>query len=440
MPRVYYPRAAAILTVLLDDFSAVGGTSIVDITAGPIDLEWKRNSYREADTFRVTLDYRDLPLDPRAVRSILVTLLCADVGAPDGQLAEDEHVVFLGYADEPSVALDAGREVVVLEGRDHTGVFLDTKWPGTAIDVSGSLADAVAQVLANVPGFESMTTAFSQSVLGATVGSAGKTKWSPQSSDDCWTVLSELCSLAGAIPVVEFDRLLILSASDFSGRKAAETGLERTFGGHGAVFAYGDNIERLTWRRKMNETRSAQVEIRCWNPAIREVRTATWPLTPIVTAKRLDKDGKAAVETAPLHRYPVVGAYTLPELQALAKNVYEELARDQFEGELETREMVDLDEGTPLPMLGNGDIVTVRWAGLPAAIESMSPAEAVAWLSSGAQGLEPAAAQALVLSWGKAKTLASTFYVKEVSHRWTRADGYSATVRFINALGVGGTT
>ena len=100
----YYPRAAVVLTVLLEDWADGSGNDTLTVEVVPRTLEWVRNHAREADTFRVSVDWRDLPIDPRAARSILVTAAVADAGTAGGTLRYDRsNAVVMGYADEPRI-------------------------------------------------------------------------------------------------------------------------------------------------------------------------------------------------------------------------------------------------------------------------------------------------------------------------------------------------
>ena len=128
----FYPRCDVVLEILLEDFADGDGETVLDIVTVPRSATWIRDHQRSADTFELELDYRDLPIDPRLARAIRVSILCADVGAPDARLDpdNDNHRAFLGFVDQPETLLDDSGERVRLEGRDYTALFLDTTWSG----------------------------------------------------------------------------------------------------------------------------------------------------------------------------------------------------------------------------------------------------------------------------------------------------------------------
>jgi len=434
--RAYYPRCGVILDVLLEDFAGGVSSTTYTIEAIPRKVEIKRNSHREADTVRVELDYRDLPLDPRTLRAVRMRVLLGDTRDPGVELSADvlRFQAFIGFADVPETMLAESGETVTLEGRDYTGQWLDQGWDGTAIDISGPLSDVVLDVASHVTGMDGIGIEYSEGASGVMLSTIlGKTKFAPHQGDDCWTVLVDLCGRAGLIPLFNFDTLQILSASDFSSAPSPDVGIVPQFGGRRPAFLYGENVSRLTFKRRFNEQRTKQIEVRCWDAQKRLYTSAKYPPAPIILSKKISAKGKVSEQAAPILPYYVQGPYDPATLAAMAKRIYEEAARQQIEGEIETAEMVDLDGMTDLPLVGNGDGVVVT-LGTPivSAIDGMSDAEAVAFLSSGPRGLDPVVAGALVAARALAGKLATTFYVQSANHEWSRDEGYKLSLKFIN--------
>lgn len=413
---VYFPRALAVISVLFD-----GDDTRRTFEAVPRSVEWLRNTTRQADTFRLELDYRDFPLDPRTLRSVLVLLYCADVQAPTARIdpARRDQLVFAGYADEPETVLSDSGEVVTLSGRDYTGLLLDYRWGSEAVDVERPLRSVVESILETVPGASTLPVEFGAGSAGTDLSTlTGKTIWSPQSDDDAWTVLSELCAIAGLVPVVELDTLRILAAEEL--------------GAAAVTLLYGWNISRLRFTRRFNEARSGQVELHCWDPQKRTARSAVFPAEPVVVRRRISPSGQVSSQAAPTLRFNVEGAYTVPELEAIAERIYTSAAREQIEGELETRELEDLN-GVSLPQLSNGDALeVVLGTQLQADIAHLSAAEAEQRLTSGPHPMDPLVARAFVAGWQLAQNRSSRFYVKQAQHAWDREQGYRVVITFIN--------
>lgn len=422
---IYYPRALVVLSVLLDDLVVGAESTVHTFEVEPRRVEWERNPARVADTFRLELPWRELPLDPRAVRSVLVAIYCGDGTVNTRSRA---LLVFMGYADEPEVAFGERGDRVTLAGRDYTALLLDHRWTGGSLDLRKPMATLIRQVLDAVPGAAGLRVQ-AEGASGAVVleGLVGRRYLPPGEGDDAWSLLTDLAGRAGLLLTVELDAVVLRPA-----------GVTTT---PSARFIWGQNLLSLQLKRRMNERRSAQIEVRCWDDAAAQARLARYPDQPIVLRKKVGADGKVAADNAPLRPYYVSGRWTVAQLRELARGVYEEEARQQIEGSLETAELFDGDTGIDLPTVANGQRILIEWGqDWQAGVAGMSAAEAVAWLVAPPRSLNPTVAAAVVQSGALADRLASTFYVHRARHRWTAEDGYRLSVDFINLVGAGGRT
>jgi len=423
----YYPRCNVVIDVLLEDFAGGASGDLLTIVTTPRSLEWTADHHRSADTFSMELDYKDLPLDSRLARSIRVMVLCGDTGDSDGKLdpANPDHRAFVGFVDAPETTLDGSSETIRLEGRDYTCLFLDRTWAEGGFSIDERLSVLVDTILQHTPGAEDIPVTYSAGAADALPAVAlGKAWFTPQPDDDTWTVLVQLCGLVGLLPVIRGDTLEIRSPNAFGSRSVA--------------FRYGVDVERLSFKRKFQEATTRQIRVVAWNPATRTSSEAVYPTTPIVTRRKVSAQGKVTSETAPEIRYPIEGAYTPAELLGIAQGFYEEAARREVEGVLVTRELRDIT-GAAVPMLANGDTLGIRLAANLPNIAGLSKGEAVALLTGARWGLPAGIADQLVSAWVKAEGLASTFYVRQVRHRWEIGRGYSAEIAFNNFIVAGGT-
>lgn len=436
-----HPRCGVVLDALLEDFGDGSSGQVVTVEAVPRMAEIRRNDHRSADTVRIELDASRFPFDPRALRSVRVRVLLGDVGSPDGRLAIDDarFMAFIGFVDVPELKMSAAGAVVSLEGRDYTGVFLDTRWSGAAIDIARPLGDVIAEIVGSVPGTDGLVIGYSRGAESLDLPTViGRTKFSAQSDDDVWTLLCDLCGRAGLIPVIELDMLLILTPADFGVDRATFLSSE-TFAPNKATFRYGENLVSLRYKRSFIESKSKQVEVRCFDETSRRTTIVRYPEQPLVTRRKVGADGKVTTETAPILPWYVSGAHTEADLLAVAERIYTEAARQQVEIELETREMRDLDDQVDVPILGNGDRVRVTLGdGLASGIAGMSRAEAVAFLTRGRDPMTEATASAIVDACARAEKLAVEFYLREAVHKWTHDDGYTFSATLINYVGSGG--
>lgn len=423
-PRVYYPRCLVQLQVVFDSLTATDDDRVHNFTVEPREVTVERNSYRAADTATIKLDYSDAPFDPRAVKAMNATVLMGDAESADGDLSEfaEDYLIWEGAIDEPSINLSESGETVTLEGRDYTGIFLDTKWMGGAIDLTPPLEDVLAAVKATVPGLETIDFIWYDDADSVVLSKIfGKTKFAPQPDDDVWTVIVDLCNIAGLLPVIELDAMIVRGATSSVG--------ETVVG-----FNYGTDVESLEFSRKLNGARNSQILVRCWDDQARKTREAKYPPDPIVTGKRVSKKGKVTPQLAAILPFSVQGAYSEADLSAKAQQIYEGLAREQVDVKLTTREMWSDNER--LWLMQASDVVVVRLGKDDlGSLKGVSQAEATNFLQ--ARGYSADVARALVAAGRRAEDLATTFYVKSARHKWSRDNGYELELELINFVGVG---
>lgn len=418
---VYHPRMRALLDILPDGFGADEADSAPAYDVIPRSVEIERNGFREADKFTLELDYSDFPFDPRSIRSCRVAIHLQDTGDPQRDIAWNDRssLRFVGFVDEPKTSWSEGGEVVRFTGRDYTGVLLDSKWDGTMVRVDRPFATVVREVVSQAPGAEEVSIDMPANLATAVIaGRLGKKKWAPPKNATVWGVLVELCQLLGVLPNFELDTLVIRAADDFASGSA--------------LLLWGFNVLNLEFSRNLTEIRTKQIRVKSWDPVAGVSREGTWPIEPIIVKKRVSTKGKVTLDAAPLETFNVQGSFSPEQLRDIARGIYEEGARQQIEGMLETREMADLI-GDDLTRLANGDALVVQLSkDDPSTFTGLSSAAAVRRLVEGPARMRPEVARALVVASRNADRLASTFYVQRATHRMDRENGYSLRVAFIN--------
>jgi hypothetical protein len=82
---IYYPQCAVKLRVTWEDFgskdSSLLQVSDIDIQCRTVMVD--RNDYSEADTVKLTIDYKAFPFDPRCVRSCGITVFMQNIKKMD---------------------------------------------------------------------------------------------------------------------------------------------------------------------------------------------------------------------------------------------------------------------------------------------------------------------------------------------------------------------
>jgi hypothetical protein len=201
---VWYPGCKARLKIRLEDMNAgfvppalapasgsgpesFGSGSIDDIVDGanqfvtlgadivPTSCTVELNSYRMADTCKLTIPFSRLPIDPRLIRALTVQIFAgvyepsewaAANGHPgaDGMLLPDmptpltgvpdsfggyTNEIFRGFADDYSITLNESDGTIEIEARDLTGELIDAEIPPNSLeDLPGFLRlDEAIQLL-----------------------------------------------------------------------------------------------------------------------------------------------------------------------------------------------------------------------------------------------------------------------------------------------------
>lgn len=151
----------------------------VSLTRVPKSANVELPAIRKAGTFKLTFDFRDLPLDPRAVRSVGVEIYMGSVLADDfangvTQVGGRErtsmlmqaartnllqqnvkNLVLKGLADSWHVSHTGNGSTVSIEGRDLTGMFLNTPiTPALVASVkleNVEIHEVIAQIVKTLP-------------------------------------------------------------------------------------------------------------------------------------------------------------------------------------------------------------------------------------------------------------------------------------------------
>lgn len=438
--RLYFPRALVV-------FQAVFASGVVtqfDVVPRSVDV--RRNSARKADEATVEIDYVDLPLDPRTLQSLHIAIHienAVDITFP--MWPSRLNLRFVGNVDEPQVTLSESSDVLRLTARDYTAVLMGRSWQECAVEIPGVGAAAAVKGLAiATPAGHTLFTIVEAIRLQlmpltlptyvpftelASVGKAvpnlvtNRLFWTPADKNaTAWDVLNGLCDLFGFLPSFDLDLLTI-----------------RTAAGDGFGFAtmvYGQNVSKLVFKRDLTRSKPHAVKVTAFNQVLGVPFSAYWsdkgPVPPVPAPSV--ETGKPSTTPGKVFEYHLPAAnYQVTDLVEIAHRIYDESAKSRIEGEIETRDLTDITQVNSLLGLKNGDRLTMKIG--PEAVTALSgksAAEAVAYL---ANPLRPGAlpvpvATLLVQAWTAANNLSVQFYVTEASHKWSRDDGYTLTVRF----------
>lgn len=453
---LYYPQGAIILRVRWEDFGS-GSPVLQETTVIPVScrtLRVERNDYTEADTFKATIDYKSFPFDPRCMRACGITIAIEDrkrVFRRSNDLAliepNEDNVVFQGFADEGSVLFDDETRTVQLEGRDFTSLFVDVKRVNTDpiplskpldviiqglideqeatkdITVENRTGDALPTLAKLAPDFNPVTSVKNQ-----------------KRKETYWDIIQDILNRVGLIGYIEIDKLVINKPQNIFEKRQIKQ------------FIYGGNVKDLKFTRKLGRAKNYNVKVTSANLLEKRVEIALIPEEATnekfvanfgntrITIPQLDKDGKKIEppKDADFISFPVKDIADKEQLIKIGESIYEEMSRQQIEGNFTTFEMEIPEELKGISTepvifskMRNGTAIKIYLSNeeLGRITSTSNRAEKVAFLIS--RGYPKDLASAFADSLNRINT---AFYVKAVSYEISQDDGFTMEVDFINFI------
>ena len=466
--------------------------------------------YRQAGKWNLTLLYKDLPLDPRMIRAIGVEIYAGAVSAANFQtglfeqvkpgqprksvvdtaakngLLNPDNLVLVGVADEDGITLGRGN-LIHIEGRDLRGVLLDAKVRPenlAKIDLSQNIVQVVVDIIATHPlmgavrvdfmgsdwpnGIPSpgvvgdltkvntvMTTASGSATSGARPAGGAGQSWT------LWDAITKYCYLVGAIPYFIGETLWVrraFSLYDYqlnpnhlpSVPVPFANGQPRPALPHPnyRCMVYGRNILTLEMKRKLGGTaKTPVVEVVCTDTSsktrgMNRLLVARWPPTPDATS--VSPSGDSALTD--IMRIPVYGISSQTRLEEIAHQVWEEVARGEITGSVETKDLCSFagnNDDADIIRMRPGDPVEIVVNAENPIDEYPIVGDAGAWEVAAATQVQmltekigdKALAQAIVdTRSGKIAELQRTFRVNSVHFAWDANVGIAVDFTFNNYI------
>jgi hypothetical protein len=364
--------------------------------------------YRQAGTFSLTFDFKDLPIDPRTVRASAVEIHLGAVSPDDFATGmrrkeengtrrsvltpSDDNRLMVGLVDEWEVEhTDSGSEVT-MKGRDMRGILLDSplssKRPNfetpasilQALDLSQTIDNVVRQIISFHPEGRQFTVAVNAAEWpggqlpaglpanviprhrkGARGQRAGGRSNVQGQADQMtyWDAIVRFCYLVGAIPYFDGTTLRVRPVRSIFDQERAgfdpsiptpfRPDQPREVGGQQFSvrrMVYGRDVAKLSFSRKFAGNSKPKV-IRCVATNLsRTDRTATttveavWPQPTNTTgARRTRVDPSNQQAQAEMLTVPIAGINDPARLLEIAKNLYEEIVRNEMGGSFDTKNL-----------------------------------------------------------------------------------------------------
>jgi hypothetical protein len=389
----------------------------------PEGAKVSRNGLQDADTAEVTLDFRDIPIDPRVIRSALVSIAIGTVSADDWALGVEQQRVrdtdgsllslverspgeelqfnspstFVGFVDEWLVEYTEDGDVVKLQCRDVSALLRDERLPaGGGVDMHLPIDQGVQELVDRFPASRGLRVVFGApkdpldplrevvatipppvpddslpDLYKPKVGTKGRRKKRTEKDESVWDHICKITLQTGLVPVLRGFTLFLSEPRVIFSQLAAARRM-----------VWGRNLKRLSFARKLAGRRNDTIEVRCPDPSIGRTLWARYPVVgdeprsgvlglagspqPVVTRANNVTPNGLGTETV---RIMTVRSVTdLKALERIAESVFEQEARQEVEGSFETDEISSFDDD------GSGDLLSLQ-AGEPITIEVAPPAE-----------------------------------------------------------------
>lgn len=459
----------------------------------PEMVKVRRNGIKDADTAKITIDFRDVPVDPRVVRACLVSVAMGTVEAdeweagqqgkrredgtlrslvdrePGQELKFNSSTVFVGFVDEWLANFSEDGDTIRLECRDVGALLRDEPLPaGVGIDLTLPIDQGVRELINRFPSSRGLDVRYGtptdpddplntfapetapvpadtlSPVQKSRKGRAARGKKRGK-KQKVWDHVLDVCQRLGLVPMLRGFTLFLMQPrvlfASFAGARK---------------MVLGRNIQTLTFARKLGGVTSDTIEVRCPDPRIGRTRWARYPVLdgepssgilgktgspqPVVSrASRVSPNGTADER---IQVYTVRGVNDLARLEEVARSTFEEIGRQEIEGSLSTEDIESFETRVQgdLLLLQPGEPVTIQVAPVgdedspvPAGnlqrLQGQSVALRAAYLES--LGIAPQTAQKLAVAQEQVE-LVSTFRAGHVNLEWDQDDGVHLDFDFHN--------
>jgi len=284
----------------------------------PISCDVEIPNIRSAGKFKVRMNYRDVPFDPRVFSAVSVTIRFGTVAASQSArfatgsaLLQPDPTQFagvmVGVADTAFVEHTDTGSFIELEGRDLRGILADSKAPAAVfskLDLRKNIKDVVGQILDQHPFgpyFKSILRALerdfpnglpspyaSGDATRVQLGADGKGSTAATSSEEVsfWDLIVNYCYICGVVPYFTTtrdpnaeSRLVIQPLRTYYEQELApltpfEGGVSRLSEDGRIVnireLMYGRDIARLSFERKFQGSKGRGIRVVCLNTSSKQ--------------------------------------------------------------------------------------------------------------------------------------------------------------------------
>jgi hypothetical protein len=367
-----------------------------DVTVIPSEMDWNLNGIRTADTLSAKFKYIDAPLHPLVARSVAVEAFFGCVSpteyqrgiqgakrqgyAIEGQgeslrVIQDTYLDsnnlqrtnsrFTGFCDTWDVDWSANEEPMIeIKCRDNTQLLIDQQCPqlGLCVDGTKPLDQAIAGYLANFAQFQGLSVEYRPNtdnppVLNSVLGATALRKLGPvpmhgggSAKLTVWDYLTDICGAVGHVIRVEGNNIIVQTARSIT-TSAITRRVDDPYQGRSLPsgmqcdyrrFIYGQNIEKMKFKRHFTKNQPVNIEVRCWDNEKKTLLSAKFP--EIADRQKYVIPGNAQPTQKWEEKY-VYGIRDVPTLKKIAQTYYEQIGRNEIQVDISTHNLASFGGG-----------------------------------------------------------------------------------------------
>jgi hypothetical protein len=459
----------------------------------PRSVQIERNGLRTADTCTVVINHSDAPFDPRLLRAAAIEVTLGIVDPADyargvagerradgslmsmversrtlsGPLSRTANTTrFVGWVDTWQLNFDSlDGDTITLECRDLSALFFDTPLTsGSGIDLTLPIDEGVRRFIDAYNETRGMLVAYGRPgqtdpgiaptpaeaapAQARTRRSGSRQRRTGDAQQNLWDHITEACARVGLVPVIYDYTLHICEPRTFY------TSTDQPW-----RMVYGRNLSHLEFTRKLGGSKVPTIEVRCYQPDLGRTAWARWPNpegairfgvfginNPPATARRPNEPSVSGhAPTERIQTYLVTGVADGQTLLRVARNLFEQIGRQEIEGNLETADVTSVGSAAAADLLSldNGDGVELLVSGGPenpdttgmtaAQIQALSREARTEYLQSVGWGRAVAERFSQLQDATANQTI---FRAQNVRLNYDVQEGFSAVVDFINFIEV----
>lgn len=369
---------------------------------------------RTAGKFTLALDYRELPIDPRIVRAAAIDIHQGTVDPddfstgmvqtmPDGRrrsvLNIDGRVPDMtGLVDNWRIVHNDTSSMVMMDGRDLRGVLLDSPFDQKRlgeVDLTRSIDVVVEDILKNHPIHRLANKGFfikaesdewptgvipspgdRKTISRIARGAGGqKSMAGPNSSKvNYWDAITFFCNRVGAIAYFSGPILRIRPARTVYSQISPQSASRSPFRPNGRAgvpgarqddnnqdfyvrkMIYGRNISELSFERKYTGAKARVIEVSSLDHSsgdrgVGKLRVARWPTKDKTAANVTGVLPGGEASQTDVQRFSYPGISSDAALLEIAKNLYEEIGKQELGGACQTKNLASFKGGNSDPDL-----------------------------------------------------------------------------------------